>query len=120
MSSQGPGYAKQDVGGFGSTGAQARSGLAPGSKLVIALCRRPFDNLLGDEKLETPVERSDVEAAEGVLAQALANSSGYLEYSKGNLTQLYQVEEVLSIIDVAKSDMGAQQNSMPGMDAHQQ
>ena len=76
-------------GGFGSAGTQARNGLAPGSKLVIALCRRPFDNLLGDEKLETPVERSDVEVAEGVLSQALTNSSGFLEYSKGNLNQLY-------------------------------
>ena len=56
---------------------------------MIALCRRPFDNLIGDEKLETPIEKTDVEAAEGVLSQALNNSGGYLEYSKSNLNQLY-------------------------------
>lgn len=38
---------------------------------------------------------------QGNIEKSIINNSGYLEYSKNNLGQIYHVEEVLSIIDIA-------------------
>lgn len=66
--------------------------LGPSNKLVIALCRRPFDDV--DDELDAA--RNDAAKKEGMsddaqtsqqgnLEKQIINNSGYLEYNKNNL-----------------------------------
>lgn len=102
--------------------------LNPSNKLVIALCRRPFDDV--DDELDA--SRTDANKKEqmsddgqssqqGNLEKQIINNSGYLEYNKNNLGQIYHVEEVLSIIDIANEGAKQQANGVnqliPGMGA---
>lgn len=60
-----------------------------GQKLVIALCRRP----LGDEESLVD-ENNKKEGAE-------EESEDYIEYTKNSMSQIYHVEEVISLIDIS-------------------
>ena len=103
--------------------------LAPGSKLVIALCRKPFDDMEDD----LPFCKDDANKKDGSqmddeghmsqdidkLESTIINNSGILEYNKGNIGQFYHVEEVLALIDIAndgsKNQNNGQQQMMGGM-----
>ena len=49
---------------------------------------------------------------QGNIEKMVINKSGYLEYSKNNLGQIYHVEEVLSIIDIANEGAKQQANGV--------
>ena len=49
---------------------------------------------------------------QGNIEKSIINNSGYLEYNKNNLGQIYHVEEVLSIIDIANEGAKQQANGV--------
>ena len=72
-----------------------------GQKLVIALCRRP----LGDE--ESLVDENNKKEDVG------EESQDYIEYTKNSMSQIYHVEEVISLVDIAND---GSRDSQPAMD----
>lgn len=55
---------------------------------MIALCRKPVSADLEDE-------------VEDDYENQVINNSGNIEYTKNSLTQIYHVEQVLSMIDIS-------------------
>ena len=73
---------------------------------MIALCRKPVDDDLLNESSD---QHKDQE-------EQLENGGGFIEYTRHNMNQYYQVEEVLSLVDIGKQGNPQSQNN--GMTDH--
>lgn len=72
-----------------------------GQKFVIALCRKSVaseDEILLDE---SDKKNGQLKSIDNDINSCVINNSGVLEYTRHNLNQYYQVEEVLSMVDVS-------------------
>ena len=99
-----------------SGGGAWGSGMAMG-KLVIALCRKPFNMdddelMLSDEakKDDQQLEEDPAGAKQLLTESSIINNSGTIEYTRNNIGQFYHVEEVLALIDIANEGGKASTN----------